>query len=66
MRHNAAVLGERGFLRADVSVDAAGDIMWACTSPELYELLVLRRGWSSTQFGDFVGRTLEGALLPPT
>ena len=38
--------------------------MWACTSAELYELLVLRRGWTAAQFGEFVATTLEAALLP--
>jgi hypothetical protein len=33
--------------------------MWACTSPELYDLLVLRPGWKAEQFGEFVGHTLE-------
>ena len=37
--------------------------MWACTSPELYELLVLRRGWTAGHFDDFVADTLEAALL---
>lgn len=64
MRHNAAVLAERGFLRPGVSLDAAGDIMWTCSSPELYDLLVLRRGWTAARFGEFVGKTLEAALLP--
>jgi hypothetical protein len=65
MTHNAAVLAERGFLREDVNPRAAADIMWTCTSPELYDLLVLRRGWTPAQFCDFVRGTLEAALLPP-
>jgi len=65
MRKNAAVLAKRGFLRAGLSLEAASDILWAYTSPELYELLVLRRGWSASRFGDFVASALEAALLSP-
>jgi AcrR family transcriptional regulator len=64
MRHNAGMLGKRGFLRDGVSVEAAADVMWACTAPELYDLLVLRRGWPAEQLGDLVGQILEAALLP--
>lgn len=63
MGDNAGVLAKRGFLRAGVSRETARDVMWACTSPELYELLVLRRGWTAAQFGEFVGNALEAALV---
>jgi AcrR family transcriptional regulator len=63
MRHNSGVLAKRRFLRAGLSPEAAADIMWAYTSPELYELLVLRRDFTLAQFGEFVGRALEAALL---
>ena len=63
MTDNAAVLAKRGFLRPGVSTKAARDVMWACTSPELYDLLVLRRGWTAEQFGELVGNTLAAALL---
>jgi AcrR family transcriptional regulator len=66
MTRNASVLAKRGFLRADITAQSARDVMWTCTSPELYELLVQRRGWSATQFGEFVGRTLEALLLRDT
>jgi AcrR family transcriptional regulator len=65
MRHNANKLAERGFLRAEVSAETAADVMWTCTSPELYDLLVLRRGWTPRQLGDFVAKVLEAALLAP-
>jgi hypothetical protein len=31
---------------------------------ELYELLVIRRGWSTEQYGRFIGHALTAALLP--
>ena len=64
MRHNASFLVERGYLSKDVSFDEAVDVMWLHSSPELYDLLVLRRGWDSERFGRYVGRSMAAALLP--
>lgn len=64
MRHNARFLTERGYLREGVTVEHAADVMWTCSSPEIYELLVLSRGWSSEQFAAFVAETMAAALLP--
>jgi AcrR family transcriptional regulator len=63
MKKNARVLRRRGFLREGMSVDAAAEIMWVYTAPELYELLVLRRCWPPKKLGAFVGAALEAALL---
>jgi hypothetical protein len=38
--------------------------MWTYSSPELYELLVLRRGWTADRYGQFIGQALINALLP--
>jgi hypothetical protein len=65
MRHNAQRLSRRGFLREGVSVDRAADVMWTLTSSDLYELLVLRRGWTARQLGEFVSDAMAAALLPP-
>ena len=65
MRHNALFLEDRGFLRKDVTVDEAVDVMWLCSSPELYDLLVLQRGWSIERFGGFVASSMTSALLAP-
>ena len=64
MRHNAGVLAKRGFLRKDMTVERAGEIMWLYTAPELYELLIICRGWTPAQLGDFVADALIAALLP--
>ncbi|WP_081747644.1 TetR/AcrR family transcriptional regulator [Arthrobacter sp. Br18] len=63
MEHNARFLLERGFLRPDTTFGTAVDVMWTCSSPELYDLLVLQRGWSGQQFARFVAETLRAALL---
>jgi len=64
MQHNAQVLAARGFLRAGVTPDEAGDLMWTLTAPELYDLLVVRRGWTPEKLGELVTTTLVATLLP--
>ncbi|MEO6201212.1 MAG: helix-turn-helix domain-containing protein [Cryobacterium sp.] len=66
MEHNARFMQSRGFLRDDVSLEEAIDVMWLNSSPELYELLVLQRGWSLERFARFVGDSLAGALVRRT
>ena len=65
MTHNAGNLAGAGHLRPDLSVEEAAQILWTYASPELYDLLVLRQGWSPEQLGRFVGEALVAALLPP-
>lgn len=64
MRHHARFLDERGHLRADVTVDEATDVLWACSSAEFYELLVMQRGWSLEQFAGFISHFMINGLLP--
>ena len=64
MRFLARFLAERGYLRDGVSVAQAADVMWACTSAELYELFVLERRWSLPRFGRFAADFMIAALLP--
>ena len=64
MALNARGIFEAGHLRPEITPDEAADIMWTYSSPELYELLVLRRGWSADRYGRFVGQALIAALLP--
>ncbi len=65
MRRQARLLAGNGWLREGVSVAAARDAMWAYTDPALYELLVLRRGWSIRRFRGFLAGALMAAMLPP-
>lgn len=53
-----------GHLRAEVTLEEARDVLWAHNSVELYDLLVLHRGWSPARYGAWVGRALVAALLP--
>lgn len=57
----ASDLARTGKLR--VSARQARDVLWTYHAPELYELLVLERGWSATRYGKFIARALIDALL---
>ncbi len=65
MRHNARFLARRGYLRRGLTPAEAADLLWTCTSAELYELFVVRRGWSLRRFERFVGDLMLASLLPP-
>lgn len=64
-RHHARFLKRRGYLREGVSLAQATDILWTCTSDELYDLLVTQRGWSLPRFARFLADFMIAALLPP-
>jgi hypothetical protein len=38
--------------------------VWTYNSLELYELLVLGRGWSAEAYREFISTALTAALLP--
>lgn len=65
MRQNARVLAKRGFLRRGVTVERAAEIMWGYTSAEIYDLFVVRRGWTPERLGAFIADSMEAALLEP-
>jgi AcrR family transcriptional regulator len=62
MSENAQFLHDAGHLRQGVTARSAADLMWSVTSPEMYELLVLRRGWSLDQYADYIFHTIAGLL----
>lgn len=64
MRHHARFLHRRGFLRDGVSVAQAADVLWTCSSVELYDLLVLQRGWPLRRFATFLADLMIAELLP--
>lgn len=63
MLHNARQMADRGLLRPGLSALEAADVMFACTTPELYESLVTKRGWSAERYGTFIAKTLKANLL---
>ena len=65
MTRNARNLAAARHLRADITVEQAGEVMWTYSSPELYELLVIRLGWPAERYGAFIADAMIAALLPP-
>jgi AcrR family transcriptional regulator len=63
MTDNARQLADAGHLREEVTLAEAADVLWTCSAPELYELLVLRRGWTAERYGRFIADTMIQALL---
>jgi len=64
-RHHARFLKQRGYLREGVTLAEATDLLWTCTSDELYDLLVVQRDWSLPRFARFLADFMIAALLPP-
>ena len=64
MTENARRLHDAGHLRPGLNVAQTADILWTYSSPELYELLVLRRGMPLAQYGRFIADAMINALLP--
>ncbi|MCU1699637.1 MAG: TetR family transcriptional regulator [Mycobacterium sp.] len=58
-----ADLQATGQLRADASADEVRDVLWTYHSPEIYDLLVVERGWSAGQYGTFIGQAMIDAVL---
>lgn len=60
----ARALHDDGHLRPGISTNEARDVLWTYNSAELFQLLVLERGWSSKRYGRWVADALVAALLP--
>lgn len=63
MAHNADALAHGGHLREGVTRDEARDVLFTYSAPEIYELLVLRQGWSLDDFARFIRQGISAALL---
>ncbi len=56
-------LRSNGPLRAGLAAEAARDIVWTLTSPEVYLLMRRERGWSKERYVDWLVDVLVHALL---
>jgi AcrR family transcriptional regulator len=61
----ATALVGTGGLRPGLAVDEVRDVLWSMNSVNIYELLVLDRGWDAERYGRFVASTLAAALVSP-
>ena len=56
-------LFDGGYLRDDITLESARDVMWTYNSVEMYDLLVLRRGWKPETYGRWIAEAMIAALL---
>ncbi|NUR94587.1 MAG: TetR/AcrR family transcriptional regulator, partial [Kribbellaceae bacterium] len=59
-------LHETGDLRPGITLDEVVDVLWTYISVELYELLVLLRGWSLERYEDHLATVIIAALCGPS
>ncbi len=64
MRDNAHRLADAGHLPPGLSVAQATDILWTYSSPEVYDLLVMRSGWNPQQYATFISAGVAAHLVP--
>ena len=53
-----------GSLRDGLDEAQAGEIVWAITSPELFQLLTVDRGWTKEKYAQWLSDALIRLLLP--
>jgi AcrR family transcriptional regulator len=63
MTEFARHLHEGAHLRPGISLEAARDILWTYNSVEMYDLLVLQRGWRPGRYGRWIAEAMIAALL---
>ena len=61
----AAHLDAGGHLREGLDREKARNLLWTINSTEVYELLVLERGWSSAEYREFLAKSAIDVLLYP-
>lgn len=64
-RATAAHVAGRFGLRPGLDVDAAADILWTLTSPDVADRLVRRRGWGWDRTQEWLGTAMADALVGP-
>jgi AcrR family transcriptional regulator len=62
MTANARRVSAAGHLPVALTVGGLADLLWTYSSPELYELLVLKRGWDLARYSAFISSGLAGQL----
>jgi AcrR family transcriptional regulator len=54
---------ETGQLRDGIELSEVRDVLWTYTAVELYELLVLERGWPVERYAQWIGHAIVAALV---
>lgn len=64
--HLAAQLRRHGHSRRDLTVDHVRDLLYTFTSPELFHVLMVDRGWVVGDYGRFLAQSMIATILPAT
>jgi AcrR family transcriptional regulator len=56
-------LADQNYLRTDLDVEKARDIMWMFTGRDIYHMLVKQRGWSVQAYQSWLADTLTASLV---
>jgi len=62
-RRIVASIAEKGALRPDLDIERAADILWTINHGDLWQHLVVRRGWSAEEFERWLAETFQALLL---
>jgi AcrR family transcriptional regulator len=63
MGRNAQRLSRAAGGRGGLDHHTIADILWTYSAPELYELLVIKSGWSAAKYSAFVAEAMIAALV---
>lgn len=63
MRMFAEALDRGGHLRSNLNARRATDILWALASEDIYQRLVIERGWTHDEFEMWLAKALKRELL---
>lgn len=66
MTHFVKSVAANGPLRDGLDEKEAAEIVWAMTSPELFQLLTVDRRWTKEKYAEWLADTLTRLLLPNT
>jgi len=59
----AASVAEKGALRQGLDVEHAADVLWALNNPDVWQLLVVLRGWTADEYERWCADTAVAQLL---
>lgn len=62
MTDNARRMAAAGHLPDGLPLEQAGDILWTYSSPQIYDLLVIRSGWTFDRYADFIAAGVAAHL----
>jgi hypothetical protein len=57
-------LAAQNALREEINVEQAAEIIWTMTSPEVFSLLTVDRGWTRERYVQWLSDILIRLLLP--